>query len=249
MTQLQTTPGLRSLAEQNSHQLGGRFSVLNRQKSDHARLEELLAELAVTAPSEQRRVLLALYRLVFPHAFAEETVLWPVLRRALADGDDLTLQVEQEHQEENEIVNRLEVLGLTHPGRARLLDRLAQVLREDVRDEEDQLLPRLQQAVGTARLQRLGVLWEVVRRIAPTRAHPVVARRPPGNVAAALPLSLIDRTRDTLERVAVHLGPAGSRRFAADRRLGRAARLAEQLPVMRTGDHPRTHRAPDSVDR
>src|SRR5690606_20507727 len=124
------------------------------------------------------------YRLVFPHAFAEESVLWPVLRRVLPDGHDLTLQVEQEHQEVNELVTRLEAMDLTDPDRQPVVDRLAAVLREDVRDEEDELLPRLQRELDTATLRRLGVMWEVVRRIAPPRAHPVVARRPPGNVVA-----------------------------------------------------------------
>ena len=243
MTDLHPGPVLRSLAEQDAAQLGGRFSVLNRQRGDHVRLEELLTELAATEPPEQREVLLALYRLVFPHAFAEESVLWPLLRRVLPDGEALTLQVEQEHQEVNELVTRLEALGLTDPARAGLLDRLAEVLREDVRDEEDELLPRLQRELSTVELRRLGVLWEVVRRVSPTRAHPVVARRPPGNVVAALPLTLIDRTRDNLERVALHLAPAGARRLAAvDRGLGQAAHLVERLPVMGAGEHPTTRR-------
>lgn len=243
MTASHEAPVLRSLAEQNTDQLGGRLSVLSRQKADHVRLEQLLTELSVTEPPEQRRVLLALYRLVFPHAFAEETVLWPVLRRVLPDGEALTQEVEQEHQEVNELVSRLETLTLTDPERNTLLERLAEVLREDVRDEEDQLLPRLQQEVGTARLQGLGLLWEVVRRIAPTRAHPVVARRRPGNVVAALPLTLIDRTRDNLERVALASGQTASPKIILlDRRLRRAAQLVEQLPMMRSGDHPQTRR-------
>lgn len=74
-----------------------------------------------------------------------------------------------------------------------------EVLGEDVRDEEDVLLPRLQEAVAPAQLRRLGVAWETVRRTAPTRPHPVVARRPPGNVAAAVPLAMIDRLRDGVD--------------------------------------------------
>ena len=38
-------------------------------------------------PEEQLPVLIDLYRLVFPHAFAEESVLWPVMRRVLPDGE------------------------------------------------------------------------------------------------------------------------------------------------------------------
>ncbi len=244
MTTLQSGPVHRSLAEQDTEQLGGRLSVLSRQKADHVRLEELLEELAATPAERQRGVLLALYRLVFPHAFAEESVLWPLLRRVLPDGEELTLQVEREHQEVNELVTRLEGLDLTDARRQPLLGRLAEVLREDVRDEEDVLLPRLQRELAPATLRRLGVLWEVVRRISPTRAHPVVARRPPGNVAAALPLTVIDRTRDNLERVALRGRPATARRLAAlDHRLGQAARGLERLPIMRGGEDSSTARS------
>src|SRR3712207_9081049 len=82
-------------------------------------------------------------RLVFSHAFAEETVLWPVLRRVLPDGEALTLQVEKEHQEVNELVTALEKGGPDDPRRPQRLARLVEVLREDVRDEEDVLFPRL----------------------------------------------------------------------------------------------------------
>lgn len=240
-----TTPSTQqpplSLAKQDPASLGGRLSVLYRQRADHVRLDGLLRQLDDTPLAEQRPVLLDLYRLVFPHAFAEESVLWPVLRRVLPDGEELTLQVEQEHQEVNEVVTQLEDLDIADPGREPLLRRLADLLREDVRDEEDQLLPGLQQKLSPGQLRRLGLLWEVVRRVSPTRAHPVVARRPPGNVVAALPLTVIDRTRDVLERVALRSAPSLAGRLAAlDHALGTAARQVERLPIMRAGEHAST---------
>ncbi|QFG68696.1 hemerythrin domain-containing protein [Ornithinimicrobium pratense] len=241
MTTLPTQQPPLSLAKQDPASLGGRLSVLYRQRADHVRLEELLRQLDATPLAKQRPVLLDLYRLVFPHAFAEESVLWPVLRRVLPEGKELTLQVEQEHQEVNEVVSRLEDLDVADPGRGPLLQRLADLLREDVRDEEDELLPGLQQKLTLGQLRRLGLLWEVVRRVSPTRAHPVVARRPPGNVVAALPLTVIDRSRDMLERVALRSAPSIADRLAVlDHRLGRAARRVERLPMMRAGEHAST---------
>lgn len=63
-------------------------------------------------------------------------MLWPVLRRTVGDGHGLTLQVEQE-QEVNELVIAIEQGRPEDPGRAEILTRLIEVLREDVRDEED----------------------------------------------------------------------------------------------------------------
>jgi hypothetical protein len=235
---------VRSLAEQEVDELGGPVSVLTRQKRDHVKLDRLLHELEATEPEAQDPVLRRIYRLVFPHAFAEESVLWPVLRRILPDGEAITLQIEQEHQEVNELVTRLEEMNVHHPDRPATVARLVHVLREDVRDEEDVLLPRLQEAVPPAQLRRLGVTWEAVRRTAPTRAHPVVARRPPGNVAAAVPLSVIDRLRDGVDYAYQH-GPTqgGSALRTASESLTRLAHQVERLPVMGRGEDPSTHRS------
>ena len=178
---------LRSLAQQDEAELGGPMSVLVRQKRDHVRLDELLHGLGSATPDEQDVVLRNIYRLVFSHAFAEEAVLWPVIRRMLPDGERLTLQVEQEHQEVNELVTAIETTSAGSTERQALIDRLVEVLREDVRDEEDELLPRLQARASLGQLRRLGVAWQVVRSVAPTRPHPVVARRPPGNAPRRCP--------------------------------------------------------------
>jgi Hemerythrin HHE cation binding domain len=235
---------MQSLAQQDDRQMGGPVSVLVRQKRDHVRLDELLHELGTAAPGDrQDEVLQRINRLVFPHAFAEEAVLWPVLRRVLPDGEELTIQVEKEHQEVNELVVSLEKTR-GGPERQRLLDRLVEVLREDVRDEEDQLLPRLQDAVDGPTLRRLGIAWEALRRTAPTRPHPVVARRPPGNALAALPLSLIDRSRDALDGVARSRdGQWGRTASTVSGGLARLAGRVERLQPMRRGERPVTSRA------
>jgi hemerythrin superfamily protein len=235
---------MRSLAEQDVEDLGGRISVLTRQRADHVRLDALLHALENTPPDHQDRTLRRISRLVFPHAFAEESVLWPVLRRTLPHGEQLTLRIEQEHQEVNELVTALERMPLADPRRPATLTRLTAVLREDVRDEEDRLLPELQEVASAAQLRRLGLAWELVRRIAPTRAHPVVARRPPGNVVAALPLALLDRARDAVDLMIQH-GPATLTPALpwTSRRLSQVAHWLEHLPLMRTGEQPTTARA------
>ena len=233
----------RSLADQSVAELGGPLSVLTRQKRDHVRLDRLLRELDdAAAGPDQDRVLRRIARLVFPHAFAEEAVLWPAIRAALPDGDDLTLQVESEHQEINELWSTLETLPSTHPHRAEVLDRIVELLREDVRDEEDVLLPRLQDALDVGRLRTLGVAWEAVRRTAPTRPHPVVARRPPGNTRSALPLTVLDRTRDTLDLVALRAPSWRDRLSRASGGLARVSSRVERIPPLRRGERSETSR-------
>jgi hemerythrin superfamily protein len=233
----------RSIAHQTVDELGGPGSVLARQRADHIELDRLLQELNGTTGRAQEEVLQSIHRLVFSHAFAEETVLWPVLRRVLADGEALTQRVEKEHQEVNELVTALEDGGPDHPARPARLARLVEVLREDVRDEEDVLFPRLQEAVSADELRRLGRRWELMRRISPTRPHPMVSRRPPGNAVSGLPLTVLDRTRDLVDagvrRAPEQLAPVGT---AVSKGLASLAGLVERIPLSRAGDRPPTSR-------
>lgn len=131
-----------SIADQSVEGLGGSASVLTRQRADHVELDELIERASAATGDEQDALLQRMWRLVFRHAYAEETVLWPVMRRALPDGEELTLRVEQEHQEINELVARLDRTHRDDPGRPGLLQQIVVLLRRDVRDEEDVLLPR-----------------------------------------------------------------------------------------------------------
>lgn len=233
----------RSIAHQSDDELGGQGSVLVRQREDHVRLDQLLQQLAGTTGRAQEEVLTRIDRLVFSHAFAEESVLWPVMRRVLPDGEELTLRIEQEHQEVNELVSELETLGHDDPRRAQRLSRLVGVLNQDVRDEEDVLFPRLQERLDPHELRALGRRWDLVRRISPTRPHPMVSRRPPGNALSALPLTVIDRSRDVVDAV-VRRAPAGLAPVgrAVSQGFAGLAGLVERAPLARRGDRPPTSR-------
>ncbi|WNG93904.1 hemerythrin domain-containing protein [Mycobacterium sp. ITM-2016-00318] len=231
-----------SLAKQDVGQLGGPNSVLTRQKRDHIQLNQLIEIVDSSRGSARRENLTQLCRLVFPHAFAEESVLWPAIRRWVPEGAELTLTIEREHQEINELFTELEEADTDSTRGDELWHRIVTLMREDVRDEEDRLLPMLQDAVSQRTLVMLGWAWEAVRRTAPTRPHPVVARRPPGNVAAAAPLTLLDRSRDFLDRRQrgmTGMPQRASRTVSAG--LARVAGAIEHVPPLTRGENPSTH--------
>lgn len=234
------------IALQSVDELGGRTSILARQRADHEELDRLMDRARATRDSpgpEHAQALRALARLVFTHAFAEEAVLFPAARRLLPDGDPLTLRIERAHQDVDELVTRLDRGTVDDPGHAALLDRTFAVLDHDVRTEEDELLPRLQQSLTSRRLRTLGWRWELVRRVSPTRPHPVVSRRPPGQVLSTLPLTVLDRIRDMLQRIDKRTGRRlASRLETADRLLASAAGAVERLPILRVGERRDTAR-------
>lgn len=232
-----------SIAHMAEAELGGPASVLVRQRRDHIELDRLLGEIGRSDRVEQQEELLSsVCRLVFPHAFAEEAVLWPLIRRRLPAGAHLTLEIEREHQEINELFTQLETMAADEERRDELMNRIFDLLRQDVRDEEDRLLPMLREAMTDAELVRAGRVWGAVRRVAPTRPHPFVARRPPGNAAAAVPLTIIDRSRDRIDRLARHAPErmAGAAR-AVSSALARAAGAIEHVPPLPFGETADTH--------
>ncbi|SEH93013.1 Hemerythrin HHE cation binding domain-containing protein [Mycolicibacterium rutilum] len=231
-----------SLADQTVAQLGGPHSVLTRQKRDHIELDRLIESIDAATGDERGALLNRLCRLVFPHAFAEESVLWPAIRRWVPEGEELTLEIEREHQEINELFTELEKLDVDSPQHHELWRRIVALLREDVRDEEDRLLPMLQQAVPHRALVALGWAWEATRRTSPTRPHPVVARRPPGNVAAAAPLTFVDRGRDRLDQLSRRSGGTlSSASTSLSGALARVAGVIEHLPPLTRGEDPSTY--------
>ncbi|MGW0424568.1 hemerythrin domain-containing protein, partial [Streptomyces sp. NPDC003015] len=73
-----------TIAGQSVEQLGGQGSVLARQRRDHAEMDRLMTQHQSLGDGEAReRVLKETVQLVFSHAFAEETVLWPAARRSV----------------------------------------------------------------------------------------------------------------------------------------------------------------------
>ncbi|CAL9404888.1 hemerythrin domain-containing protein [Streptomyces sp. Tu 3180] len=189
----------RTLKDQTVEQLGGRASVLARQRRDHEEMDRLMNEYRTLDDGPRReQALKQVVQLVFSHAFAEETVLWPAVRRSVPDGEELTSRVEEEHQQINGLVADVERLPPGDPEREDKVRGAFALIRQDIRDEEDLLLPRLQEAMDPVRLRALGTAWETVRQTAPTHPHPVVPRRPPGNALLGVPLSVHDRVRDAL---------------------------------------------------
>ncbi|MFF8096323.1 hemerythrin domain-containing protein [Streptomyces sp. NPDC016675] len=186
-----------SIAGQDAASLGGRRSILCRQRRDHAELDAMMDRYRSggMAGTERDALWLDIVQLVFSHAFAEETVLWPILRRVHPAGEELTEQVEQEHQAINELIARVERTP-GDPRRAGWIEEAFVLISQDIRDEEDELLPCLKDAFSDRRLRSIGAAWEAVRATAPTRPHPAVSRRPPGNALSGVPLSVFDRLRD-----------------------------------------------------
>jgi len=104
------------------------------------------------------------------HAFAEETVLYPIWPEIgmSEENEDAT----GEHQE---IKDLLVTLARTEPGEPEFeeaVTRLIAITRHHVDDEEQQELPEFRSKVGAERMAQLGQEFITAKRRGPTRPHP-----------------------------------------------------------------------------
>src|SRR3954453_16327688 len=143
-------PGLVSVADQSERERGGRRSILSRQSRDHRDLQNLMVAYEYTSsPKRRAKIVDHLAERALRHAFAEETVLFPAYRKHLGDsGDELTAHIEGEHQEVYDLLVQLQSLKPSDLSYDATVRRAIAVIRDDARNEEDVLLPRLQQVVS-----------------------------------------------------------------------------------------------------
>lgn len=174
-------------------------TIIDLQRRDHAYMNQLFERYEDPAEN-QDAVFRELVALVTTHAFAEEEVLFPLSRRMLSTGEAVSADIESKHQRINELLKEMEPMATGEPSFEQRVPELFGLLEADAREEEDILLPQLNQQLGRRRLQAVGVAWTVAKRLAPNRAHPNIPRRPPGNVLAGIPLLIIDRLRGLVAR-------------------------------------------------
>jgi acetyl esterase len=130
------------------------------------------------------------------HAFAEETVLYPIWPEV-----GMTDEHEDAQHEHREIKDLLVVLGRTGPGEAEFeeaLSKLIAVTRHHVDDEEKEELPEFRSKAGAQRMAELGGKFLAAKRQAPTRPHPHAPDEGLAERIAGMLAKPVDMVRDML---------------------------------------------------
>ncbi|MFI6737643.1 hemerythrin domain-containing protein [Nonomuraea sp. NPDC050451] len=169
--------------------------------TDHREVEQMFSELdhmrgaiGEQAKTLTEQVVIELVR----HSIAEEQYLYPAVREHVPGGGKLADQEISEHADAEETMNRLEGL---EPGDAEFwptTDLLMSQIRAHVREEENDLFPRLREACAPEELTELGAKVQRAKKLAPTRPHPSAPDTPPANKLLAPGAGLVDRIRDAL---------------------------------------------------
>jgi hemerythrin superfamily protein len=172
-------------------------SVITR---DHQAVELVFAELQLGEGSPEHRRDLADHMTaeLIRHSVAEEMYMYPAARRVFPDGDQVADHEIAEHAEVERLLKDLEGVQATDPRFDDLVGKVIAEIRHHVREEEEQLLPRLQEACSPEELQELGRMVVRAKESAPTRPHPAAPDKPPANLILGPGVGMIDKLRDAL---------------------------------------------------
>ncbi|MFF8017014.1 hemerythrin domain-containing protein [Streptomyces sp. NPDC007929] len=180
--------------------MGHGGDVIAELTTDHQEVEELFGKIeALPSGDEQRKnyadqAVIELVR----HSVAEEAYLYPAVREFLPDGDAVADQEIEDHAGAERTMKALEGVDAGDAEFDRLIGELMTEIRSHVRDEEDNLFPRLRSAASEDQLMNLGDKVRQAKKTAPTRPHPSAPDTPPANKLLAPGAGMVDRIRDAL---------------------------------------------------
>lgn len=175
-------------------------------REDHERVLAVLAELeaqperrGAVVPADlvtRHRMVTELIMVESAHEAVEEQFFWPAVRTALPDGDQLAEAAIEQETAAKQVLAKLERLGPTEPEFETLLSQVIADGREHIRYEQDEVWPRLEQAMDTAALVSLGEKMAKAKKLAPTRPHPHTPPNPTVLRTAGVAAAVTDKLRD-----------------------------------------------------
>jgi hemerythrin superfamily protein len=180
--------------------MGHGGDVIAELTTDHHEVEELFGRIDALPPGAKQRQVYAEQAVIelVRHSVAEEMYLYPAVRQVLPDGDTIADKEIEDHAEAERTMKDLEDVDADEPEFDRLIAKLMTEIRSHIRDEEDNLFPKLRSVASEDELMKLGDEVRQAKKTAPTRPHPSAPDTPPANKLLAPGAGMVDRLRDAL---------------------------------------------------
>lgn len=127
-------------------------SVVDVLKQDHRTVEKLFADFEA---SGDQAIVETICGELDVHMEAEEKIVYPVLREDVSGGTQMAQHAEKEHAEARQIVGRIrQTKDPDHL--SELVQELKSGIEEHVQEEESDVFPKMEQELGSERLEQLG---------------------------------------------------------------------------------------------
>lgn len=129
--------------------------AINLVTKDHREAEQLFTALK-EGRGDRAQLLETLRVELLAHAKTEEAVLYPFLRQALPDLDDQVDEGTDDHHQVEDLLQQLASLAPDDDEVGPLVERIEAAMLEHVDEEENEVLPSLEEAVSEDELTELG---------------------------------------------------------------------------------------------
>ncbi len=130
------------------------------------------------------------------HSVAEETQVYPRVEKQV-DKDEAE-HSKEEHAEAEETMKRLERMDADDPEFDGAVAELIREIRHHVEDEESRMFTELRASFSRNELVEMAGKVEAVKKIAPTRPHPMTPNEAGVRLAVGPVASLLDHLRDAV---------------------------------------------------
>lgn len=168
-------------------------------EKDHRKVEQLLERYRTRRDAAAKRTLIrAIAAELTRHMTAEEQELYPLLRDGIPDGHSLIRDAVREHEQARGLLAELahgETDGFDMDAKVATL---RQSIAHHVRDEEQDVFPRMRESLDAARIRGIGARLLRAKKAAPVRPARSAARKSPGASMRGVVAAAADRVTSFL---------------------------------------------------
>jgi hemerythrin superfamily protein len=172
--------------------------VVSFLKSQHQEIKRLFAEVDSTTGDRRRDAFTTLRRLLAVHETAEEEVVHPEAKSALANGSAVVDARLAEENEAKQVLAELENLDVDSPEFEAMFASFQQDVVAHAEAEEREEFAELALRLDDAKLTKMRRAVELAERTAPTRPH-AGTESASANFLVGPFASMLDRARDAIQ--------------------------------------------------
>jgi len=166
-------------------------------EQDHRTVEGLFDRFEkATSDEEREEIAKEVIRELSVHSCIEEQVLYPFVREAVPTLESEILEDLEEHHAVETMLAELERMPRDHERYQAKFTVIKENVKHHVQEEEENLFPKLKDAVDSETLNELGQALSAARDNAPTHPHPHSPDEPPANLLSDRVAGVMDRLRD-----------------------------------------------------
>jgi hemerythrin superfamily protein len=173
-------------------------------KDDHKAVEALFRKFEKAgdrAYKTKRRLVDQIIRELSVHASIEEQLFYPTTRAHVESAQDEVLESLEEHHIVKWTLSELEKMDPQDERFDAKVTVLIESVRHHVKEEEQDMFPKVRKAMKAADLKGLGGRMEAAKEAVPTRPHPRAPDEPPGNILAGSAAAVIDAGKGAVREV------------------------------------------------